>query len=567
MNNDKKNNNVDDIFARQIAALELDEEEEAIAKKLGLDADDLDLTDIFDEYTFDKLNDWEEDSLPIDEIPLMLADDFNKTTDPNEMKSIIAQGINSVVSAIESDRINHKSIDRNEKLLLITENHNLYNAVTYLGFQMIETFEDGMSPIGTTGEYLKYVANLVNMLNQWNEYDANTQTTLACEMDLIESEQLIVLDMAIKMNKILQRIDAIQQRKEEWPDEIDLPDICDQTFEVVKEYYTSMQSIFLEVNEDLKAFLNDYHNGKIVLNESGGYNPYVSVRKMAKAATFNVDVFPVLSDEAIESIVLEFDAEENMQDFLKNQRYKANKSERNSLAKVLFNCLNSRRLRGDELFDCCEKLLLVDQEHHYTHVIEKYKKEYAKNASDKNYQGYIGSKAQTVITKRASEQRYRERLPHGTTLVAGIACVVLAVLSLLFPMSLLEVIFEGFMKIVYAFVTIVLLFSAGPVGLLMLPVFIFGVQFVLGIVDAFINPLLAIKIIFALIFGGIAYALIGDKSYALKNLKAVKEALKQAKEESLPLAQDILARAKKANLSSEIVSYYENMLNDINGIK
>ena len=61
--------------------------------------------------------------------------------------------------------------------------------------------------------------------------------------------------------------------------------------------------------------------------------------------------------------------------------------------------------------------------------------------------------------------------------------------------------------------------------------------------------------------------LIGDKSYILKNLKAVKEALKQAKEESLPLAQDILARAKKANLSSEIVSYYENMLNDINGIK
>ena len=563
MNNDKKNNNVDDIFARQIAALELDEEEEAIAKKLGLDADDLDLTDIFDEYTFDKLNDWEEDSLPIDEIPLMLADDFNKTTDPNEMKSIIAQGINSVVSAIESDRINHKSIDRNEKLLLIAENHNLYNVVTYLGLQMIETFEDGMSPIGTTGEYLKYVANLVNMLNQWNEYDANTQTTLACEMDLIESEQLVVLDMAINMNKILQRIDAIQQRKEEWPDEIDLPDISDQTFEVVKEYYTSMQSIFLEVNEDLKAFLNDYYNGKIVLNESGGYNPYVSVRKMAKAATFNVDVFPVLSDEAIESIVLEFDAEENMEEFLKNQRYKANKSERNSLAKALFNRLNGKRLEGGKLFDYCEKLLLVDQEHHYTHVIEKYKKDYVKSASDKNYRGYIGSKVQTVIKKRESEQRYRERLPHGKTLVAGIACVVLAVLSLLFPMSLLEVIFEGFMKIVYALVTILLLFSAGPAGLLLLPFFIFGVKFALGIVDAFINPLLAIKIIFALIFGGIAYALIGDKSYALKNLKAVKEALKQAKEESLPLAQDILARAKKANLSSEIVSYYENMVKDI----
>ena len=123
------------------------------------------------------------------------------------------------------------------------------------------------------------------------------------------------------------------------------------------------------------------------------------------------------------------------------------------------------------------------------------------------------------------------------------------------------------MKIVYALVTILLLFSAGPAGLLMLPFFIFGVKFALGIVDAFINPLLAIKIIVALIFGGIAYALIGDKSYILKNLKAVKEALKQAKEESLPLAQDILARAKKANLSSEIVSYYENMLKDINGIK
>ena len=222
MNNDKKNNNVDDIFARQIAALDLDDELDAT--KI-----DLDMMGTFED-------DFEEESLPIDEIPLMLANVYNETTDPNEMSGIIIQGINSVIHAIESDQIDHKSIDRNEKLLLITENHNLYNAVTYLGFQMIETFEDGMSPIGTTGEYLKYVANLVNMLNQWSEYDANTQTTLACEMDLIESEQLIVLDMAINMNKILQRIDAIQQRKEEWPDEIDLPDISDQTFEVVKEY-------------------------------------------------------------------------------------------------------------------------------------------------------------------------------------------------------------------------------------------------------------------------------------------------------------------------------------------
>ena len=111
MNNDKKNNNVDDIFARQIAALDLDDELDAT--KI-----DLDMMGTFED-------DFEEESLPIDEIPLMLANVYNETTDPNEMSGIIIQGINSVIHAIESDQIDHKSIDRNEKLLLITENHNL----------------------------------------------------------------------------------------------------------------------------------------------------------------------------------------------------------------------------------------------------------------------------------------------------------------------------------------------------------------------------------------------------------------------------------------------------------
>lgn len=571
-NNDNKSN-AQDIFAKQIEALKLEEEQKEIAKKRifgDIDLSAFDLEDFEDEF-YDEFEEESDDILVgLDDFTLSEIVDICECFGDDEEYgedyiNAIIKSTNQVVSAIESNKMDIDSIDLNEKLLAIAKDEYLWNAITYMGIQLSEVCGNKMRLVGTYGKYLEYAEVLANMLDNWKNFDVDTQTTLICDMHVVKEEVSLLSSVLPLINSITNRLKYNEQHKLKWAGQLDLEDISDRAYEFVSNYYNYMSDSFADVYKRINDFYTGYQSGGIVLKNSGNYNPSLSLSKKAKRDAFGFEYYYIIGDEEREDYWKNIETDESMADFLENQSHNENK--RNIMAKAYFMKLKSKHLHGDKMVDYCEKLLHLDEKNYYTHIIEKYKNDYVKNASDKNYQGYIGSKAQTVIKKRESEQRYRERLPHGTTLVAGIACVVLAVLSLLFPMSLLEVIFEGFMKIVYALVTILLLFSAGPAGLLMLPFFIFGVKFVLGIVDAFINPLLAIKIIFALIFGGIAYALIGDKSYALKNLKAVKEALKQAKEESLPLAQDVLAKAKKANLSSEIVSYYENMLNDINGIK
>lgn len=571
-NNDNKSN-AQDIFAKQIETLKREEEQKEMAKKRifgDIDLSVFDLEDFEDEFD----DEFEEES---DDI-LVGLDDFTLTEIVDICESFgddeeygedyinaIIKSTNQVVGAIESNKMDLDSIDLNEKLLAIAKDEYLWNAITYMGLQLSEVCGNQMRLVGTHGKYLEYAEVLANMLDNWKNFDVDTQTTLICDMHIIKEEVSLLSSVLPLINSITNRIEYNEQHKLKWAGQLDLEDISDRAYEFVSNYYNYMSDSFADVYKRINEFYIGYQNGGIVLKNSGNYNPSLSLSKKAKLGAFGFESYPIIGDEKREFYWQDIETDESMSDFLGNQSHSGSK--RNIMAKAYFMKLKSKHLHGDKMADYCEKLLHLDEKNYYTHIIEKYKNDYVSKEAYKEYHGYLGEKVNNVLKYKRNAETQRGYLPKMPGIIAGIACLVLAVAALLIPLTVIQTAMESILKVVYTILGLVFLFTTGPGVIIMLPLFMFAVQFVLGIVDAFINPVLAIKILVILTFVGIAYALLFANRHHWKVMKEYIQKAQKEKAIALPIAQDVLAKAKKANLPPQICKYYEDMLNDLNSIE
>lgn len=571
-NNDNKSN-AQDIFAKQIEALKLEEEQKEIAKKRifgDIDLSIFDLEDFEDEFD-DEFEEESDDILVgLDDFTLSEIVDICESFGDDEEYgedyiNAIIKSTNQVVSAIESNKMDIDSIDLNEKLLAIAKDEYLWNAITYMGLQLSEVCGNKMRLVGTHGKYLEYAEVLANMLDNWKNFDVDTQTTLICDMHIIKEEVSLLSSVLPLINSITNRLKYNEQHKLKWAGQLDLEDISDRAYEFVSNYYNYMSDSFADVYKRINDFYTGYQNGGIVLKNSGNYNPSLSLSKKAKRDAFGFESYPIIGDEEREFYWQDIETDESMTDFLENQSRNENK--RNIMAKAYFMKLKSKHLYGDKMVDYCEKLLHLDEKNYYTHIIEKYKNDYAEIIAQKKYQGYIGEKVINARIKKNSAETQRGYLPKLPGIIGGIACLVLAIVALLIPLVTLNMIIENALKLVLIILLIVGFLATGPAILIVAPLFMVCVQFIFGFVDVFMNPVLAIKLLLVLSFGGLAYALLFANRH---HWKVMKEYIQKAQDEkaiALPLAQDVLAKAKKANLPSEILKYYENMVNDLNSIE
>lgn len=544
---------VDNIFTKQLEKFKLDEEGEAFIKKMGWEDKDFSMIDfdVDDEVNYSLIDEY------------TLTDAIKMGSEYQEEVTVVVEdALKDTVRSIESNRLTIASFDRNEKLLAMAKGLNLMNAVSYMGYQMNEAFDENIEPLGTTADELYYASNLIDLLKDYANADISTQTTMACEMPFIKNECDCMLGMSLYMHDINERINAVMQRKSEWIGKVDFEDALDESLNLVNQYYTYMEQVFSGVHKQLKDFVDGYNAGKIVLNESGNYNPKLSVFITAKKNTFEDENYFLPSDDV--RICMDKDVEDSMSDFLANKKYKDDQFKRNAMAITCFEKLCTNNDKKINVIEYCEKLMLLDEKNQYSRAIMSHVREYTKCNLDSNgytgnvYSGYFGSQLKKAKAKHSEQMKRSIKWPE---LIIGIICAIFTVAALIAPLTLVESIFESVMKVVYVILAIVFIIATGPGVIIMLPLCYFGINMVLGFIDIFINPVLFVKLLVALICGYIAwYTLFGEND--LINILKGNKVVNVEKNESLPIAEKLLLHAKSRNFPLDIVKYYENMVAD-----
>lgn len=270
-------------------------------------------------------------------------------------------------------------------------------------------------------------------------------------------------------------------------------------------------------------------------------------------------------DEEVKFYDQDIDVE--MSAFLNNDQYKIDKNKRLAMANSCCEVLRKNEARSEDMIEYCEKLLFLDDNNQFGEFIEKYKNAYAQKNLQGEYFGYLGLKVKKALYEKEQAEKIGSPTEFSAELVIGAIAFVVAVAALVVPLAVLESVVESILKVVYTILGLVFLFTTGPGVIILLPLCMAVVQFVLGIVDVFMNPVLAMKLLFVAIFGLIAYGVLSHEYDWRNRSKTHSNNAKEMKSQYLPIAEKLFAQAKKTNLPPQILKYYENMLNDLNSIK
>lgn len=279
-----------DIFARQLKEFELTEEEQARAKKLGLN--DIDLSEI--DLSEEKMPFEVVDSLSLEECARLNGGSgyYDKVVCSGFTKYELAGFcLEKLYEHIETGEISQQMMDINEKLLCFAENEELINAITCMGLQLAK-FNRNNGEVrfdnqpGETGIMLNFYHNVARILTDWKSMDADTRITLATEAHLIEDEADIVENITYTYSDIIERLNKTENYVPSDPEKIFRPQLSEITANVVKMHYEYIYSTYKKTHRRIEHFVFKLRDDKINLDKGGKYNQDLSVFRLAKMKAF-----------------------------------------------------------------------------------------------------------------------------------------------------------------------------------------------------------------------------------------------------------------------------------------
>ncbi len=592
-----------DIFARQLKEFELTEEEQARAKKLGLN--DIDLSEI--DLSEEKMPFEVVDSLSLEECARLNGGSgyYDKVVCSGFTKYELAGFcLEKLYEHIETGEISQQMMDINEKLLCFAENEELINAITCMGIQLsaYNRTQDGNDDVtskpGTTGKMMNFHSSLADVLLMRREQDKDVQTTIANEMPLVEDEKYIAENLMYIFIGIMGRLKRADKSGYEDKD-LFRPAVADISRDVVELHYKYICDQYRQTTEMIEKFLSYYQDGEILLDDSGIYTPEFSVFKLAKYVAFEDAEYPLPGDKERMIVLdipdpvsetpeqntatLEYDADVGMftVPFYELADTITDEHKRECM---IFSCEKNIRSAKDKSFDkkykqdyyqirYAERLLALDNKNeHFMPLYNQlsldklYRDANANNSFHKDYDYFdLGS---NLYDANSAKKKY----PNGPGLVsvsskmklAFVACAVLSVLALLVPLTLIETGFETVMKAIFGIIAVVRVIFTGPVALFVAPLamlfFYFCFMFVLAIVQAFINPILFIKLVLIGIPGAFAIYLYSEIANEIRKSRSYYKYVTEARTQYKPIAEKLLAICKERNMPAEMVTYYERMV-------
>ena len=137
--------------------------------------------------------------------------------------------------------------------------------------------------------------------------------------------------------------------------------------------------------------------------------------------------------------------------------------------------------------------------------------------------------------------------------------VALFIVSLMIPVTFIQSVIGGLVKIIVVLLGLALLITTGPFVLFFLPIFILIALTVFNLVGNFINPFLLVKIVLVVIIGALAALQAKDISADMRSLQWQYDRYVSIKKECLPIAEKLLSICKERNMPDEIMTYYERL--------
>lgn len=590
---------VQDIFARQLKRFELTEEEQARAEKLGLN--DIDLSEI----------DLSEEKMPFEVVDSLSLEECAQLNDGsgyydkvvcNDFTKYELAGfcLEKLYEHIETGEISQQMMDINEKLLCFAENEELINAITCMGLQLSKynqtqgEKDDVTNQPGTTGKMMNFHDSMATILSMLKEQDKDIQTTVANEIPLIEKESYIVENLMYIYSGILERVSSADKSACE-DNELYKPELAEIATDIVKTQYEFISDIYSKAFETVKNFISDCLDDELTLDESGRYDPELSVFRLAKHVAFD-DVDYALPGDEDRMVVLDIPATQIKQipvfdkdiyadtvSFYEKADKITDEYKRQCL---IFSCEKNIRSAKDKSFDkkykqdyyqirYAERLLALDNKNeHFMPLYNQlsldklYRDANANNTFHRDYDYF------DLGTSLFHANLAKEKYPNGPGLVsvsskmklAFVVCAVLAVLALLIPSALIETGFETVMKAIFGIIAVVRVIFTGPVALFVAPIamlfFYFCFMFVLAIVQAFISPVLFIKLVLIGIPGAFAIYLYSEIANEIRKSRSYYKDVTEARTQYKPIAEKLLAICKERNMSPEMITYYERLVEE-----
>lgn len=210
--------------------------------------------------------------------------------------------LEKLYSHVKTGKTDREMLHINEKLLCFARGADLVNAIICMGLQLSlynrskGDSEKAARP-AATGELLDFYQNLLQIAGNYHQLDADTQTTLAQESDILDAETYETEKLGACCYHIL---DVLEKAKDFVPAEDDIlfrPEMFHIATDILKLHYEQLCEEYDQVYDDLNRFVNDLFDGEIILDEDGSYNADLSVFRLAKQAAFGDADYPLYGDE------------------------------------------------------------------------------------------------------------------------------------------------------------------------------------------------------------------------------------------------------------------------------
>ena len=179
---------------------------------------------------------------------------------------------------------------------------------------------------------------------------------------------------------------------------------------------------------------------------------------------------------------------------------------------------------------------------------------------EENFKGTLNEKLQYAKRVKA-ETPNKPGFANSLLLpkVGLLLTVALFIGALMIPVSFIQSVIGGLVKIIVVLFGLALFLTTGPGVIFFLPIFIFMALTVFNIVATFVNPFLLVKILLVGITGAFAVYQARDISAEMRSLQWKYDRYVSIKKECMPVAEKLLTICKERNMPQEMITYYERL--------